>query len=494
MSALLFLPRLLWTLFVILTPLLGAWVASSLAAYLNGPAWAAALGGALLFPVLPLLWEWRATTKRRRQDEARQARGDKPKPRILTFWDRMTLRTLLINLAFLTGLLATFPQDGFKAISTRGDWMLYGDQRPAAQQARKALFDCATVLQWLYELSHENPYEQLAPEQPTPKPKPSERPEQPTPKITPDKKGTPTTKEDKRPGDAPQWPLPETLHPLVTKMPPEAETDLTSVAKYIAQHEQDPFMRVKALHDWVADRIAYDAQGLQDGSYVTKQNIPTIWSSRKAVCAGYAKLLVEMGKVTGDEIVYLVGDSRDSDGDVGGVGHAWNAAKIKGQWYLIDATWNAGYVNGATFTKRYSTDYLFTPAKIFGQDHLPKEPEWQLRKDPLTLGEFMRQPMMKPAFYAAGLELISPTRSQVQAEQGHIKIKLKNTQRRHLLTQIVAKGSSSSSLRCQSAGQAQEEFDCKLPGSGTYQIKLFAAPKGKTSGMHDMVGQLEVNN
>lgn len=493
MRALLFLPRLLWTLFVILTPLLGAWVASSLAAYLNGPAWAAALGGALLFPVLPLLWEWRASSKRKRRDEARQANGDKPRKRILTFWDRMTLRTLIINLAFLAGLLATFPQDGFKAIATRGDWMLYGDQSPAARTARGVLFDSASVLQWLYELSHENPYEELAPDQPTPKPKPSERPEQPAPKPD-DKSGTPDTTDDETPGAAPQWPLPDTLHPLITKMPPEAETDLSAVAKYIAQHEQDPFMRVKALHDWVADRIAYDAQGLQDGSYVTKQNLPTIWASRKAVCAGYAKLLVEMGKVTGDEIVYLVGDSRDSDGDVGGAGHAWNAAKIKGQWYLIDATWNAGYVNGATFTKKYTTDYLFTPAKIFGQDHLPKEPEWQLRKDPLTLGEFMRQPMMRPAFYAAGLELISPTRSQVQAEQGHIKIKLKNTQRRHMLTQIVAKGSSSSSLRCQSAGQAQEEFDCKLPGSGTYQIRLFAAPKGKSSGMHEMVGQLEVTN
>jgi hypothetical protein len=43
-----------WALVVCL-PLLGAWVASSLAAYANRPPWAAALSGLLLFPILAIV-------------------------------------------------------------------------------------------------------------------------------------------------------------------------------------------------------------------------------------------------------------------------------------------------------------------------------------------------------------------------------------------------------------------------------------------------------
>jgi hypothetical protein len=42
-------------------------------------------------------------------------------------------------------------------------------------------------------------------------------------------------------------------------MPRDAETDIAAVARYIKEREPDPKQRVKALHDWVADRIAYDA-------------------------------------------------------------------------------------------------------------------------------------------------------------------------------------------------------------------------------------------
>jgi hypothetical protein len=42
-------------------------------------------------------------------------------------------------------------------------------------------------------------------------------------------------------------------------MPASVETSIAAVAQYLAQQEHDPFLRVKALHDYVADRIAYDA-------------------------------------------------------------------------------------------------------------------------------------------------------------------------------------------------------------------------------------------
>jgi hypothetical protein len=94
--------KAVWIAFVITTPVLGAWVASSLAAYANGPVALAAASALLAFPVLPLAWE--AWAERRRKKSA------SAKPHILTFTDRLVLRTLAVNLLFLGLLLGTQPK------------------------------------------------------------------------------------------------------------------------------------------------------------------------------------------------------------------------------------------------------------------------------------------------------------------------------------------------------------------------------------------------
>ena len=67
--------ELLWVAVVVLAPALGAWTASSLAAYLNGPVWLAAAAGLLLFPVLPLAWEaWAASRRRKNKVETTRER------------------------------------------------------------------------------------------------------------------------------------------------------------------------------------------------------------------------------------------------------------------------------------------------------------------------------------------------------------------------------------------------------------------------------------
>ncbi|HEY2367053.1 MAG TPA: hypothetical protein VGH87_11745, partial [Polyangiaceae bacterium] len=91
---------LAWALMVA-TPLLGVWVASSLAAYANARVSWVVASGLLLFPVGPLAWvgisEWR-----------RRARGV-TRDHILTFGDRLVLRTLVLNIGFLVVLIAARP-------------------------------------------------------------------------------------------------------------------------------------------------------------------------------------------------------------------------------------------------------------------------------------------------------------------------------------------------------------------------------------------------
>ena len=458
---------LAWAL-IIATPLLGVWVASSLAAYANARVSWVVASGLLLFPGFPLAWvglsEWR-----------RRARGVS-RPHILTFGDRLILRTLLLNVGFLVVLIAARPKVAFIALSARGDWFLGDHHGKVAEAVRRGAFKLAGSLEWLYDATHPNPYEQYKPqnqEKPTPPPEPST---------------TSTNKpETTAPAKPRMWPTPHAVHPVVTTIPPEEETSIESVGKYIASREKDPVLRVKALHDYVADRIAYDGPAYRSGNIPQEDGDATATFARKlGVCAGYAQLLTALGKASGDEIAYVVGNVRTSESPVDGSPHAWNAAKIDGLWYLIDPTFDAGYLDGSTFHKHYTSDYLFTPPDVFGVSHFPEDAAWQLRNKPVSRGDFIRQPMMQPAFYARGMKLDAPDRSQVTVD-GTFHIRLRNPST-HLLVDYRSSGAGQGTS-CRVDGL--EHASCDLP-TGKWDVLLFGNDTG--SGRFEHLGTFEVNS
>ena len=448
--------RTLFYIAVFLFPVLGVWLASSLVAYVNGPKLLTVLSGVLLFPIVPILWDMRGRKQRK-------------EPGILTWGDRIVLRTLLLNLAFFFLLLALRPQSSFLALSTRGDWFLDGRQGPQAALTRKGLFTLANGLEGLYVRFHDNPFDQYADAT------------QVRPQLVPSTRLA---------GQNKKWPwIGAELHPAVVNMPASVETSIASVAQYIASQEKDPLLRVKALHDYVADRIAYDAPNYFAGNY-PPQDAETVFHRRVAVCAGYAKLLEALGQSIGEEIVYVTGDSRSSTSDLEGQSHAWNAAKISGQWYLIDATWDSGSVDRASgFKKGYKTDYLFPPPEVMGITHFPKEESFQLRAQPIPRGEFLRQPMMRAQFFAEGMKLIAPRRSQTDTNETAV-IQLQNPSQRWILSSYALKGSTQAE-RCTDEASQGPQITCSLPASGTYEVSLFSGDEQYGSFSH--VGQVEFN-
>lgn len=505
--------KAIWIAFVITTPVLGAWVASSLAAYANGPVALAAASALLAFPVLPLLWEYASERRRRRNKAA--------KPHILTFTDRVVLRTLAINLLFLGLLVGTQPKTAFAALSTRGDWMLDGSRGATAQEVRGRLFWAADRLEWLYVAFHDNPFDEkddspspvptgsAAPttsSQP-PAPVPTERPS-PVPSVT-DKPSQDKPSQDKPSQDKPSqeppssgtpsagagfastaWPsaAPSALHPIVAGMPKDAEQSIATVARYIAEREADPAGRFRAAHDWVADRIAYDAPALAAGRY-PPQDAETVFRTRLAVCAGYSKLLTALGRALGLEVVYVVGDARTSGDSQTGESHAWSAVRLGDRYHLVDATWNSGFVSGTTFTKGYRTDYLFTPPEVFGTNHFPDDAKWQLRDRPISRGDFFRQAMMTPRFHAEGRELLSPLRSQVTVS-GPFTAEVKSRSTLYTLATWSAAGAEERN-RCTVEDGPTTRVTCDLPGKGRYLVRLFSSPQ--QYGTYGYIGQFEAN-
>jgi transglutaminase/protease-like cytokinesis protein 3 len=63
--------------------------------------------------------------------------------------------------------------------------------------------------------------------------------------------------------------------------------------------------------------------------------------------------------------------------------------KVEGNWYLIDTTWDAGYLNGRSFTARYRTVYLFINPYNFIHSHFPLNPDDQLLSTPMSAEDFL---------------------------------------------------------------------------------------------------------
>lgn len=482
--------RALWTSIVIVVPTIGVWVGSSIAAYLNGPVWLVCLAGLLLFPGLPLLWDWLA----RRKKSVKRWHVQH-----LTFWDRVVLRTLFVNFVFLTALLWRSPQTAFTSLSTRGDWILDGIEHPVADRIRPWFFTAADTLEWLYEAAHENEYEELIEqelpdEDPEPRPRGDEdnewedlwnrelpdedddTPPEPEPEPTP---------EEIEPGS---WPQPAVLHPLIADMPESAMTSPEAVGEYIRANEEDPHGRVKAIHDFVANHVAYDAVALAEGRY-PDQSADTVFRTGLGVCAGYANLAKAVGDASGDHVIVVVGDSRERGGDIAGGGHAWNAARINENWYLFDATWDAGHVEGRTFNREYSTGYLFTPPEIMGITHFPSQAAWQLREEPISRGDFVRQPMMRPRFFSQGFSLDTPKRSQVTVDR-EFEMRVGNPYGYHVLASYSATPGGKDA-RCKVTKGKITKIACDFPTEGTFHVNLFS--NKEQYGSFDFLGEIEVN-
>lgn len=93
------------------------------------------------------------------------------------------------------------------------------------------------------------------------------------------------------------------------------------------------FDKVKAIHDWICKEVEYERLPDNDD-----QELYAAFTQRKTVCAGYAKLFAYMLEKIGIECDVISGYAVCSNGTT--IPHAWNVAKIYGDTYYFDLTWD----------------------------------------------------------------------------------------------------------------------------------------------------------
>ena len=177
----------------------------------------------------------------------------------------------------------------------------------------------------------------------------------------------------------------------------------------------DDFQKVKTLHDWIAENIAYDVESFLSGARVDAAWEDTLLR-RKSVCQGYAALLEKMCQVANIPCKVISGYGRGYGFNMirieklGQTNHAWNVVQIQGRWYLVDVTWDAGHVQQGSFQKKYSTACLFPEPRQFLHTHFPSDPRWQLLDPPFTAEQFAQLPYLPGEFFEQGLRLATNVR------------------------------------------------------------------------------------
>jgi transglutaminase-like putative cysteine protease len=193
--------------------------------------------------------------------------------------------------------------------------------------------------------------------------------------------------------------------------PPQAEESIPALAKYLVRDAKNDTEKARAIYRWITDRIAYDVEPflafLAAGKPIGDCSDETVLKTRKSVCDGYSNLFVALAKQAGLEVIKISGNAKGYGyvpGEKISTNHAWIAVKIEDHWYLVDATWGAGYLDEKTHTfKKQFDDYYFAiPPEQLIFEHLPENPKWQLLPTPVSEETYRKWPRVDHSLFEIG--------------------------------------------------------------------------------------------
>ncbi|KAK6299123.1 hypothetical protein J4Q44_G00306330 [Coregonus suidteri] len=276
-----------------------------------------------------------------------------------------------------------------------------------------------------------------------------------------------------------------------------------TITQTITEGAQNELEKLRAIWIWLCHNIEYDVSGylgLTDKLCSPDRVIET----GRGVCCGYSSVCMQMCQEAGIEcqevsghgkgIGYRQGQSYQNTKSL----HMWNAVKLGGHWYLLDACWGAGRVDmdNKAFIKRYDDFYFLTDPEDFINSHCPDEQEWQLLDNPIPLEEFEKRVLKTSEFYRLGLTLLHPKHFLLVTENGEASVSMKFTKPVDFTYQISQRNGCGPKVVNSSSGLltvTRESMRLRLlpPTGGTYDVMIFARP-GNNSGTFSWVCSLLV--
>lgn len=256
---------------------------------------------------------------------------------------------------------------------------------------------------------------------------------------------------------------------------------VTELANILTQFAHTEAEKARIIYSWIAYNVDYDIEDYLRGGFSALKPSDVL-KTRKAVCGGYAYLYEALAHKLGLKVVVINGYAKGSNYIVGNstdVNHGWNGVQIDGKWYLIDATWGAGYIENKQFIRQFNPYYFATPPEQFVYDHLPEHSQWQLLLDKFTKEQFESLPETSAQFFTTGLKFVSHFNHTIEADN-RVAVTLTSP----LDTVITARLKSGSNILPDTYTFVQKDgenilINSTFPQAGTYQLEIFAKKKNE---------------
>ncbi|MBQ8673442.1 MAG: hypothetical protein IJ511_05250 [Bacteroides sp.] len=170
----------------------------------------------------------------------------------------------------------------------------------------------------------------------------------------------------------------------------ETKYDYSTVARQITAGCHTKWEQARNIYQWLCQNIAYDT----DYRIYTADEC---WENKKGVCQAYCELFYRLGEPLGLKCMIISGKSKDSDGKIGDIGHAWLYVEVDGGCILVDPTWGAGGVKDGVF-ERSENDMSWFQVDPYWliYTHYPDDERFQYLDAPISWETFVKLPVLYP--------------------------------------------------------------------------------------------------
>ncbi|MEM1320741.1 MAG: transglutaminase domain-containing protein [Bacteroidota bacterium] len=176
--------------------------------------------------------------------------------------------------------------------------------------------------------------------------------------------------------------------------PKRLHQNLPALSDYLLKGANNNTEKVRSFYSWIIKNIEYDEKARE--SKRINRHIVDILQRRKALCLGYAQLLLRFCQEAEIPCQIIEGYTKGAPTSTPNLerpDHAWNAVFLDGRWQLLDVTWGHSlYDADGNFDGSSGRDYFLPTPQRFVLDHLPVDPAWQLLRRPIQPQEFRLSP------------------------------------------------------------------------------------------------------
>lgn len=132
----------------------------------------------------------------------------------------------------------------------------------------------------------------------------------------------------------------------------EAELDVeieALVNQLGLRSDASDYEKITAIYEYICANITYDFEHLENTTYGLQWTAYAAVVNKTAVCQGYATLFYRLALEAGIDCRIIAGYAINSKGER--EYHSWNLAKVDGQYYYLDSTWDADTYGYTYFLK-----------------------------------------------------------------------------------------------------------------------------------------------